>query len=109
MTGFIIDAGDYTSKFYNRERGKFRHFIQLDIFIGVNIYGKIYFRRLYIYSFFYFLFFYFILFLLTINLKLIIVHVEIKIVNKEAETKRSALLHAQRQLCMVAVPLNKAM
>ena len=59
--------------------------------------------------FFIFILFYFILFLLTINLKLIIVHVEIKIVNKEAETKRSALLHAQRQLCMVAVPLNKAM
>ena len=51
----------------------------------------------------------FISFLLTINLKLIIVHVEIKIVNKEAATKRSTLLHAQRQLCMVAVPLNKAM
>ena len=51
----------------------------------------------------------FISFLLTINLKLIIVHVEIKIVNKEAATKRSTLLHAQRKLCMVAVPLNKAM
>ena len=37
----------------------------------------------------------FISFLLTINLKLIIVHVEIKIVNKEAATKRSTLLHAQ--------------
>ena len=47
--------------------------------------------------------------LLTINLKLIKVHVEIKIVNKEAATKRSTLLHPQRQLCMVAVPLNKAM
>ena len=35
-------------------------------------------------------------FLLTINLKLIIVHVEIKIVNKEAATKRCTLLHAQR-------------
>ena len=34
--------------------------------------------------------------LLTINLKLIIVHIEIKIVNKEAATKRSTLLHAQR-------------
>ena len=56
-----------------------------------------------------FFFFLFISFLLTINLKLIIVHVEIKIVNKEAATKRSTLLHAQRQLCMVAVPLNKAM
>ena len=48
-------------------------------------------------------------FLLTINLKLIIVHVEIKIVNKEAATKRSMLLHAELMLCMVAVPLNKAM
>ena len=38
--------------------------------------------------------------------KLIIVHVEIKIVNKEAATKRSTLLHAQCQLFMVAVPLN---
>ena len=42
-----------------------------------------------------YLFFYPFLFLLTINLKLIIVHVEIKIVNKEAATKRSTLLHAQ--------------
>ena len=55
------------------------------------------------------IFFYLFSFLLTINLKLIKVHVEIKIVNKEAATKRSMLLHAQRQLCMVAVPLNKAM
>ena len=47
-------------------------------------------------------FFFFCLFsfLLTINLKLIIVHVEIKIVNKEAANKRSTLLHAQCQLCM---------
>ena len=37
-------------------------------------------------------------FLLTINLKLIIVHVEIKIVNKKAATKRSTLLHAQLML-----------
>ena len=43
----------------------------------------------------------FISFLLTINLKFIIVHVEIKIVNKEAATKRSTLLHAQRHACMV--------
>ena len=43
-------------------------------------------------------FFYLFSFLLTINLKLIIVHVEIKIVNKEAATKRSTLLHTQRQL-----------
>ena len=58
----------------------------------------------------YFLFiFYLFSFLLTINLKLIKVHVEIKIVNKEVATKRSTLLHAQCQLCMVAVPLNKAM
>ena len=42
--------------------------------------------------------FYFFLFLLTINLKLIIVHVEIKIINKEAATKRNTLLQAQRQL-----------
>ena len=28
-------------------------------------------------------------------------HVEIKIVNKEAATKRSTLLHAQRHACMV--------
>ena len=49
------------------------------------------------YTFFYFLFFLFS-FLLTINLKLITVHAEIKIVNKEAATKRSTLLHAQRQL-----------
>ena len=55
------------------------------------------------------LFIYLFSFLLTINLKLIKVHVEIKIVNKEAATKRSTLLHAQCQLCMVAVPLNKAM
>ena len=48
------------------------------------------------------IFFYlFISFLFTINLKLIIVHVEIKIVNKEAATKRSTLLHAQRHACMV--------
>ena len=39
------------------------------------------------------LFFYLFSFLLTINLKLIIVHVEIKIVNKEAATKRSTLLN----------------
>ena len=43
-------------------------------------------------------FFYLFLFLLTINLKLITVHVEIKIMNKEAATKRSALLHAQRPI-----------
>ena len=57
-------------------------------------------------------YFYLFSFLLAINLKLIIVHVQIKIVNKEAATKRSTLLHAQRSrvtLCMVAVPLNKAM
>ena len=54
-------------------------------------------------------FIYLFSFLLTINLKLIKVHIEIKIVNKEAATKRSTLLHAHRQLCMVAVPLNKAM
>ena len=54
---------------------------------------------------YYFYLFYLFSFLLTINLKLITVHVEIKIVNKEAVTKRSTLLHAQRQLCMVAVPL----
>ena len=48
-----------------------------------------------------YLFYLFISFLLTINLKLIIVHVEIKIVNKEAATKRSTLLHAQRHACMV--------
>ena len=47
--------------------------------------------------------FYLFSFLLTINLKLIKVHIEIKIVNKEAATKRSTLLHTQRQLCMVAV------
>ena len=41
------------------------------------------------------IFFYLFSFLLTINLKLIKVHVEIKIVNKEAATKRSTLLHAQ--------------
>ena len=57
----------------------------------------------------FFIYFYLFSFLLTINLKLIKVHVEIKIVNKEAATKRSTLLHAQCQLCMVAVPLNKAM
>ena len=45
----------------------------------------------------------FISFLLTINLKLIIVHVEIKIVNKEAATKRSTLLHAQRQLFITII------
>ena len=56
-----------------------------------------------------YLFIYLFSFLLTINLKLIKVHVEIKIVNKDAATKRSTLLHAQRQLCMVAVSLNKAM
>ena len=43
-------------------------------------------------------FFYLFSFLLTINLKLIIVHVEIKIVNKEAVTKRSTLSHAQLTL-----------
>ena len=52
-------------------------------------------------------FIYLFSFLLTINLKLIKVHIEIKIVNKEAATKRSTLLHAQRQLCMVAVWCNK--
>ena len=64
-------------------------------------------------NFLFFIFFIFFIylfsFLLTINLKLIKVHIEIKIVNKEAATKRSTLLHAQCQLCMVAVPLNKAM
>ena len=54
----------------------------------------------------YYFFIYLFSFLLTINLKLIIVHVETKIVNKEAATKRSTLLHAQRQL---SIPLNKAM
>ena len=58
-------------------------------------------------KFFFFFIYLFISFLLTINLKLIIVHVEIKIVNKEAATKRSTL--SQLTLCMVAVPLNKAM
>ena len=55
--------------------------------------------------------FYLFIFIFTHNqLEIIIVHVEIKIVNKEAATKRSTmLLHAQRQLYMVAVPLNKAM
>ena len=41
---------------------------------------------------FFFFFMYLFSFLLTINLKLIKVHVEIKIVNKEAATKRSTLL-----------------
>ena len=54
----------------------------------------------------YFIFFILFSFLLTINLKLIKVHVEIKIVNKEAATKRSTLLHAQCQLCMVAIKFN---
>ena len=40
--------------------------------------------------------FYFISFLLTINLKLIIVHVEIKIVNKETATKRTDVVHGCR-------------
>ena len=40
---------------------------------------------------FIFYFIYLFSFLLTINLKLIIVHVETKIVNKEAATKRSTL------------------
>ena len=48
-------------------------------------------------NFWYFLIFLFS-FLLAINLKLLIVHAEIKIVNKEAATKRNTLLHAQRQL-----------
>ena len=52
-------------------------------------------------SSFFFFFYLFISFLLTINLKLIIVHVEIKIVNKEAVTKQSTLLHAQHHACMV--------
>ena len=39
----------------------------------------------------------------------LLVHVKIKIVNKEAATKQSMLLHAQLMLRMVAVPLNKAM
>ena len=43
-----------------------------------------------------YLFIYLFSFLLTINLKLIIVHVEIKIVNKKAATKRSTLLHGRR-------------
>ena len=42
------------------------------------------------------LFIYLFSFLLTINLKLIIVDVEIKIVNKEAATKRCTLLYAQQ-------------
>ena len=46
-----------------------------------------------VYVFGFFFIFLFTSFLLTINLKLIIVHVEIKIVNKEAATKRSTLLH----------------
>ena len=50
----------------------------------------------------YFLFYLFS-FLLTINLKLIIVHVEIKIVNKEAATKRSTLLHAILRPCTTSV------
>ena len=45
---------------------------------------------------FFFFFYYLFLFLLTINFKLITLHVEIKIVNKEAATKRSTLLHAQQ-------------
>ena len=46
--------------------------------------------------YFFYLFIYLFSFLLTITLKSITVHVEIKIVNKEAATKRSTLLHAQR-------------
>ena len=53
-----------------------------------------------------FIFYFLFSFLLTINLKLIIVHVETKIVNKEAATKQSTLLLT---LCMVAIPLNKVM
>ena len=40
-----------------------------------------------------FIIFYLFLFLLTINLKLIIVQTEIKVMNKEAATKRNTLLH----------------
>ena len=47
-------------------------------------------------------FLYLFSFLLTINLKLITVHVEIKIVNKEAVTKQSTLLHAQRDDIAIA-------
>ena len=43
-------------------------------------------------------FIYLFSFSLTINLKLLIQHVEIKIVNKEAATKRNTLLHAQRHV-----------
>ena len=54
-------------------------------------------------------FFYLFLFLLAINSKLLIVQIEIKIMNKEAANKRNiTLLHTQHQLCMVAVPSNKA-
>ena len=35
-------------------------------------------------------------------------HVEIKIVNKEAATKRSTLLHAQRQPLEINLTLSKA-
>ena len=50
------------------------------------------------------IFIYLFSFLLTINLKLIKVHVEIKIVNKEASTKQSTLLHAKRQLLQAWLP-----
>ena len=34
--------------------------------------------------------------------------IEIEIVNMEAATQQNTLLHAQYQLCMVTLPLNKA-
>ena len=46
-----------------------------------------------------YLFIYLFLFLFAINLKLIIVHVELKIVNKEVATKRSTLLHYVEVRC----------
>ena len=47
------------------------------------------------------LFYIYFSFLLTINLKLLILHVEIKIMNKEAATKRNTLLQAIFRKCCI--------
>ena len=89
-----------SASFYNINQFKIEKQDIIENFLSMLQLGVLYTIKHKTGCFFYF--FYLFSFLLTINLKLITVHVEIKIVNKEAATKRSTWLP-------VAVPLNKAM
>ena len=99
----VVETGLYSAQ--SKKPLPFLHIISL-FFLFISQYSL---AKYFLFIVFILFIYLFISFLLTINLKLIIVHVEIKIVNKEAATKRSTLLHAQRlnkTCCLNKTPLN---